>query len=113
MNNRLTRNNRISKPSEYRAVFKSGKIEKSEHWTVIAKPNALAMPRLGLAISKKVCRLAVNRNRLKRLAREVFRDSKNYLLNCEFVVLSRGHSSASNAALSSDLNSLLHKFNKA
>ena len=44
-------------------------------------------PRLGLVISKKNCRRAVNRNRIKRLIREQFRLKQNFLSNMDVVVL--------------------------
>jgi len=42
-------------------------------FTVLYKDNGEQEARLGLAISKKLCKLAVGRNRLKRVARESFR----------------------------------------
>lgn len=46
--------------------------------------------RLGLAISKKQVRRAVDRNRLKRLARDVFRLHRADLQGLDFVVMVRG-----------------------
>jgi|ETNmetMinimDraft_9_1059917.scaffolds.fasta_scaffold10641_2 ribonuclease P protein component len=112
MDYRLTRHSRILKPNDYKSVFNTGQMEKGQYWSVIAKPNNLTVPRIGLAISKKVCRLAVDRNRLKRVARETFRSSKNNLGSWEFVVLSRKHRPASNSVLSSDLRMLLQRFCK-
>ena len=43
--------------------------------------------RLGLAISKKNCRLAVQRNRLKRIVRESFRSNKEMLGGLDIVVM--------------------------
>ena len=43
------------------------------------------MPRLGLSISKKVANLAVDRNRIKRLARSVFINQTD-LENYDFVI---------------------------
>ncbi|HAY41489.1 MAG TPA: ribonuclease P protein component [Gammaproteobacteria bacterium] len=111
MDNRLTRQAKILKASEYKEVFSSGQKRKGEYWTVIAKPNNLSLPRLGLAISKKVSRLAVERNRLKRIAREVFRNSKTDLASLEFVVMSKNNTNANNSALSRELLMLLKKFN--
>ena len=45
--------------------------------------------RLGLAISKKHCRLAVGRNRLKRLVRESFRHHRADLKGLDVVVLNQ------------------------
>jgi ribonuclease P protein component len=111
MNNRLTRQARILKASEYKEVFSSGHKKIGKYWSVIAKPINLSQPRLGLAISKKVAHLAVERNRLKRVARETFRCSKADLAKFEFVVMSRKNTKTTNSTLSIDLLMLLKKFN--
>lgn len=46
-------------------------------------------PRLGLAISKKNAKRAVDRNRIKRLIREGFRQETNRLPSVDIVILSR------------------------
>jgi ribonuclease P protein component len=40
---------------------------------VLSSPNKLSNARLGLAVSRRVEKRAVGRNRIKRIAREVFR----------------------------------------
>lgn len=50
--------------------------------------------RLGLAISKKVARRAVDRNRIKRLIRESFRSIRCQLPPNDIVVLARSATSA-------------------
>ena len=56
--------------------------------------------RLGLAISKKHCKLAVSRNRIKRLVRESFRHHQATLAGLDVVVLNQpGTHRASNSDL--------------
>jgi ribonuclease P protein component len=57
--------------------------------TVLATPNQLKYPRLGLAISRKVARTAVARNRVKRVIRESFRHRQTRLGALDIVVLGR------------------------
>ncbi len=57
--------------------------------TVLAVPNELGHPRLGLAVSKKSARRAVDRNRVKRLAREQFRHAQWSLPAVDLVVMTR------------------------
>ena len=57
--------------------------------TVLAVPNQLGHPRLGLAISRKVARTAVARNRIKRVIRESFRHWQDRLGSLDIVVLGR------------------------
>ena len=42
-------------------------------FTVLVRDNTLQAARLGLAVSRKAARRAVDRNRIKRIAREAFR----------------------------------------
>jgi ribonuclease P protein component len=53
------------------------------------RPNGLAHARLGLAISKRASKLAVERNRLKRLLRESFRRVRDQLPPVDVVVMAR------------------------
>lgn len=56
---------------------------------LLARPNGLNFPRLGLAVSKKNIKTAVQRNRIKRLIRETFRQRKTTLGGCDYVALAR------------------------
>ncbi len=58
-------------------------------FTVLYKKNGEPEARLGLAISKKHCRLAVGRNRLKRIVRESFRHHRADLGGLDVVVLNQ------------------------
>ncbi len=63
------------------------------------------MPRLGFAISKKQARLAVSRNRLRRLVRESFRTHATQLPAVDLVVLARaGTQTASNRDIMASLD---------
>ncbi len=57
--------------------------------TVLALPNGLTHPRLGMAVSRKVSKKAVVRNRLKRRIREVFRHHRHRLPAMDIVVVAR------------------------
>ncbi len=56
---------------------------------VIARPNGLDHPRLGLAVGIKAAGNAVNRNRIKRLVRESFRGRQRDLPALDIVVNAR------------------------
>lgn len=109
MSFRLTHEAKILKANEYAAVFKDGKFAKGKYWQIVAKPSNATKPRLGLAISKKVYRLAVDRNRFKRIARETFRLQKQQLDNWDFVVMARHSKPVKNAILSAELLNLFNK----
>jgi len=112
MSQRLTRKAKILKPNEYTKIFKGGSRVKGKHWQIIAKPIQDPRPRLGLAISKKVTRLAVDRNRFKRVARETFRLAQADLDNWGFVVMARKSKPAKSPELSAELLDLFKQVAK-
>ena len=74
-------------PEHYQTVFQQAQRAGSAHMTIIARDNGQDHPRLGLAVPKKQIKTAVQRNRIKRLARESFRQST---LPCkDFVVIAK------------------------
>ena len=50
------------------------------------KPNCLNRPRLGLIVSKKTAKLAVWRNYMKRVLRELFRLNQHQLSELDLVI---------------------------
>lgn len=70
---------RIVDDNEFEHVYKNGKMSKSGCLIIRSLPNNLSRTRLGVAVSKKVFRHAVIRNRIKRLIREAFRLNKSRL----------------------------------
>ncbi len=70
-------------------MFRQGQRSADRFFTVLYRPNALDMPRLGFAISRKKVRHATDRNRLKRVVRESFRIRYAELPPVDLVVLAR------------------------
>jgi ribonuclease P protein component len=81
-------------------VFKKASRSRDKMFTVLTADNNSHAARLGLAISKKNCRLASSRNRLKRIIRESFRQHRSALDGLDIVVLNQpGAHEADNRAL--------------
>ena len=59
-------------------------------FVVRAKPNGMMHARLGIIAGRKALPRAVDRNRSKRLVREVFRANQPMLAALDVVVLCRG-----------------------
>jgi len=86
----FSRRVRLTEAADYQRVFKHCQCKAVNRWlTVLATANALDHPRLGLAISRKVARRAVARNRIKRVVRESFRHRQAELGALDIVVLGR------------------------
>ncbi|MDH5391844.1 MAG: ribonuclease P protein component [Gammaproteobacteria bacterium] len=104
---------KLLKPAEFKRVFNAAKKASDRHLTVFYTANDLNQPRLGLAISKKVSKHAVERNRIKRLARETFRLKRLQLQYADFVVLARPSAvKAGNKELNASFNKLWNKLSK-
>ena len=90
--------------ASYGRVFKKAGRSKDKLFTVLYRSNKLKRARLGLAVSKKNCRLAAGRNRLKRIVRESFRKHSHELAGIDIVVLNQaGTHKAENMALFNSL----------
>ncbi|GGB16724.1 ribonuclease P protein component [Agarivorans gilvus] len=76
-------------PMHFKHVFSNPVRVGTPQLTILAKPNTLAHPRLGLAVSKKSIKLAVGRNRIKRLVRESFRLHQHQLPAVDIVLISK------------------------
>ena len=73
----------------FKRVFAAARRSGDRNLLLLARENGLGHPRLGLAISKKILRHAVDRNRVKRLVRESFRHHQHELGGLDVVVLAR------------------------
>jgi ribonuclease P protein component len=102
--NEFKRKSRLLTARDFRFVFENAKRSSSEYLTVLARPNGKDYARLGLVVSKKSVKLAVGRNRIKRLTRESFRLNQELLAGLDVIVLSkRGINEKKNSDILSDL----------
>lgn len=114
---KFDRGHRLNTAQDFTHVFDQPVRSSDQFFTLLAKLNNLDKPRLGLAISKKNTRRAVDRNKLKRLVRESFRLNQSSLINIDVVVMAKKDAAAQpNDILFDCLNkhwkNLRHKFSK-
>ena len=96
---------RLLRAADFDNVFQNGQRSGDRFFTVLFHPNNLNRPRLGFAISKQKVRLAVGRNRIRRLVRESFRQ-RAALPPVDLVVLARDSTStAANREIVASLES--------
>lgn len=81
---------RLLRPAEFKAVFDGAtfKVGQSQ-FLLLARPNGLEHARLGLVIAKKKVRLAVERNRIKRVTRDCFRLQQGVLPAVDLLLIAR------------------------
>jgi len=80
---------RLPCAAAYAYVFKAPQRAGDPHFFILARATKVGHARLGLAVAKKQAKLAVSRNRLKRLIRESFRRQCSELPSADFVVMIR------------------------
>ncbi len=80
---------RLKKQSEFKRVFDHGESLGGSTVAFYFCPNDLGYPRAGFIASKKVSKRAVDRNRAKRLMREVFRLNKHRLKPVDIIFIAR------------------------
>lgn len=87
----FTRQQRLLTPEQFGFVFGYKKQIRSidNSLTLLAAPNDVGYPRIGLAIAKKQVRRAVDRNRCKRVIRDSFRHVAGDLPAIDIIVLAR------------------------
>jgi ribonuclease P protein component len=100
-------------PAEFGRVFAEPARSTDRFFTVLGRSSGRAVARLGLTVSRRVSKRAVDRNKLKRLARESFRQQST-LPPWDFVVLARaGADRAESRALRASLDRHFEQLTKA
>lgn len=85
---------RLTEKRAFREIFEKPCVVSDSCFKILARLNELDHSRLGMAVSLKVDKRAVQRNRLKRLIRESFRQhiaAGSLSITADFMVLPRRH----------------------
>ena len=93
---RFHKDNRLLDAAAYERVFKKATRSRDKWFTVLCRENNNEAARLGLAISKKHCRAATTRNRIKRIVRESFRLNQAKLAGLDVIVINQSAAQAGN-----------------
>jgi len=72
---KFPKTNRILKRGLYRRVYDEGRKFQARYFTAFVLPNSGPQPRIGITVTRKIGN-SVQRNRARRLVREVFRKNK-------------------------------------
>lgn len=90
MSNHFGRHKRLLSASDYRVVFSGAAVRVGQNeFLLLARGNDHGHHRLGLAVAKKHVRLATTRNRIKRGAREAFRQLPDTQQGLDIIFLTR------------------------
>ena len=84
------RSKRLLTKAAYKSVFDDSPYRVSHrNLLLLARPNGIEGARLGLIVAKKNVRLAVKRNRIKRVVRDSFRLNQQMLETLDIIFLAR------------------------
>ncbi|PCI51667.1 MAG: ribonuclease P protein component [Gammaproteobacteria bacterium] len=114
----FNRESRLLTPGHFQSVFKKPIRFGSSHFTILITPSNLPDDscknnRLGLAIAKKRVKLAVQRNRIKRIIRESFRLNQHELPAIDMVVMVKsGIDQLDNKEINQQLLKIWRKINQ-
>jgi len=85
----FSRDQKLLTADHYKNVFAKAQRFGNYSFTVLVRKNELKHPRLGMAISKKSAKRAVDRNRIKRIFRESFRVNQHKLPSVDIIAMSK------------------------
>ena len=83
---RFARLAKIVKTDDFSSVFNLRKRIASQHLVMRYRVNEANLPRLGLIVSKKTAKLAVQRNYMRRVLRDLFRLNQQRLPTVDLVI---------------------------
>ena len=101
------RERRIVKTDEFSSVFNLRPVFRTAHFVLYVRPNTLPHARLGVVAAKRLAPRAATRNTVKRMTRELFRQTSLPAIDC-IVRLSRPVNTKAGPATTAGLRRLLH-----
>jgi ribonuclease P protein component len=103
---KYARNQRIVKTDEFSSVFRLRPVQRTAHFVLYTRSNSLPHARLGVVAAKRLAPRAVTRNTIKRVTRELFRQTALPSVDC-IVRLSKPVNAKSGPATSAALKAQL------
>ena len=99
---------RLLTGADYQRVFSDARRQRGRNLTLLYRSSETGEARLGLAIGKRHIKRASDRNRIKRIAREAFRQRRATLPPVDIIVLARaGAARCDSRCLRTELDRLL------
>ncbi len=110
---RLLREAKIVKTDDFSSVFNFRKRFSLQYLAMHYQPNELQRPRLGLVVGKKIAKLAVGRNYMRRVLREFFRLNQHRICHIDLVIrVQKNFNKANFLEVQQEFEALIAKLNR-
>lgn len=110
---RFTKQAKLIKTDDFSSVFNFRKRISAQHLAIHYQPNTLSHARLGLVIGKKTAKLAVSRNYMRRVLRELFRLQHQEICQVDLVIrVQKKFGKVDFNQIKQEFNELIAKLNK-
>lgn len=110
---RLKKNSKLIKTDEFSSVFNFRKRIAGKFLAIHYQPNTMQHARLGLVVGKKVAKLAVHRNYMRRVLREFFRTRQHEINNVDLVIrVQKKFDKTDYDSIKQEVNTLIAKINQ-
>lgn len=96
MNYKFPRELKLLKTDEFSSVFSFRKRIATSFLVLHYQPNQIGHVRMGLVVSKKIARLSVHRNYMRRVLRDLFRHHKSSFASADIIIRPQKRFSAKN-----------------
>jgi len=107
---RLPRTARLLRPGDFAALRANARRVSSRHFKAEYQASPSGIARLGMAVSRRVSKRAVQRNRIRRVIRECFRLHRHELPTFDLLLIARTSAvEQTNEVLRDDLQILWQK----
>lgn len=88
----LSRSERITKTSEFKSGFKEGAAYTGKSLKLKVAPNKYGISRIGVSLGRGYFKLAIQRNKLRRYLKEIFRLNKhNFSKGYDIIAIPKAH----------------------
>ncbi len=110
---RFTKKSKLIKTDEFSSVFNFRKRIAAKFLAIHYQPNTLKHARLGLVVGKKVAKLAVHRNYMRRVLREFFRAQQHEINHVDLVIrVQKKFDRTDFDSIKQEVNTLITKINQ-
>ena len=110
---RLVKQAKMIKTDDFSSVFNFRKRISLQYLAIHYQPNTQQRPRLGLVVGKKTAKLAVSRNYMRRVLRELFRLGQHEICHVDLIIrVQKKFSKVDFIQIKQEFNTLIQKLNQ-